>query len=70
MDAYPVLTLLNTGCTRLALPRATAKELLKFLWCKRRTVLPVSPSSTLDQLWHWCLLNTDVITEVHHVLGC
>ncbi|KAI8105555.1 hypothetical protein M9434_000140 [Picochlorum sp. BPE23] len=66
------ILLLEGGCSRLFLPPATGEELYTFLeMCRENKASRqhVSPSSKLDTLWHWMLLNTDVSTCVHEALG-
>jgi hypothetical protein len=66
------ILLLEGGCSRLSLPSSTAKELYAFLqMCQKNETVRqrISPSSKLDALWHWMLLNTDVSTCVHEALG-
>ena len=66
------ILLLEGGCSRLSLPSSTAKELYTFLqMCRKNETVRqrISPSSKLDALWHWMLLNTDVSTCVHGALG-
>jgi ubiquitin len=56
-------------CTELRLPVTLATELWLFLNV-RMSHPGAGPSSTVDQLWHWMLLNTDVADEVSSLLGC
>jgi len=66
------ILLLEGGCSRLFLPPGTGEELYTFLeMCRENKASRqhVSPSSKLDTLWHWMLLNTDVSTCVHEALG-
>eukprot|EP00890_Picochlorum_soloecismus_P002279 jgi/Picsp_1/3051/NSC_01273-R1_lsu ribosomal protein l40e ubiquitin len=66
------ILLLEGGCSRLFLPPSTGKELYMFLqMCRENETArqQISPSSKLDALWHWMLLNTDVSTRVHEALG-
>lgn len=66
------ILLLEGGCSRLFLPPSTGVELYTFLeMCRENETSRqhISPSSKLDALWHWMLLNTDVSTCVHEALG-
>jgi len=66
------ILLLEGGCSRLFLPPSAGKELYAFLeMCRENEASRqnLSPSSKLDALWHWMLLNTDVSTRVHEALG-
>jgi len=66
------ILLLEGGCSRLFLPPTTGEELYTFLQMCRENEASrqhISPSSKLDALWHWMLLNTDVSTCVHEALG-
>jgi len=66
------ILLLEGGCSRLLLPPSTGEELYMFLdMCRKNQASreDMSPSSKLDTLWHWMLLNTDVSTCVHDTLG-
>ena len=53
--------------------RLTARELVRFLLVKKFEGLPgsgrLSPSSKLDTLQHWTLLNTEVRKIVEAVIG-
>jgi hypothetical protein len=66
---------LSQGCKALNLPRSVAEELLNFLWLRKsqeREVtskrekyrLGFSPGTSLDELWHWMLMNTKVLKDV------
>jgi hypothetical protein len=57
-------------CTELGLPVALATELFNFLNVRMMRHSEAGPSSAVDELWHWMLLNTDVASEVHSLLGC
>eukprot|EP00889_Picochlorum_renovo_P001227 jgi/Picre1/28257/NNA_003663.t1 len=66
------ILLLEGGCSRLVLPPSAGEELYRFLeMCHEHETSRqhISPSSKLDTLWHWMLLNTDVSTCVHEALG-
>lgn len=66
------ILLLEGGCSRLFLPPSAGEELYAFLeMCRENEASRqnISPSSKLDALWHWMLLNTDVSTRVHEALG-
>ena len=66
------ILLLEGGCSRLFLPPSAGEELYAFLeMCRENEASrqDISPSSKLDALWHWMLLNTDVSTRVHEALG-
>jgi hypothetical protein len=70
-----VLQSLFKGCHALNLSRAVAEELLDFLWLRlsqdsqmvnsKREYwrLGFSPGTSLDELWHWMLLNTKVLSS-------
>eukprot|EP00884_Botryococcus_braunii_P015621 jgi/Botrbrau1/2742/Bobra.0164s0022.1 len=72
---------LESGASRLGLPRSTALELFHFLFVKRihdkvsrhtevtTRFLRMDPSPVLDTLWRHMLLNTEVADHVHELLG-
>jgi hypothetical protein len=62
---------LQEGCALERVPPHAAYELLEFLHIRKEAAenesgqhevraLGCSPSHSLDKLWHWMLLNTDV----------
>ncbi|KAG1664979.1 hypothetical protein FOA52_001991 [Chlamydomonas sp. UWO 241] len=69
MQQQNAIALLSPGCIELGLPKALATELWHFLNVRARHS-DAGPSSTIDELWHWMLLNTDVAAEAHSLLGC
>ena len=64
---------LKAGCRYLDLPNSTARELVRFLLVKRfvgdETGSRLSPSSKVDALWHWMLLETNVRDTVEALVG-
>jgi hypothetical protein len=53
MQNHPVIRMLRPGCRGVRVPEAAAPELVRFLWAKRAFPdAPMSPSLTLDALWH------------------
>ena len=63
---------LQEGCCRKQLPLSTARELIRFLLYKNLNPILSegwSPSSKLDALQHWTLLNTRVRKLVEAVVG-
>lgn len=70
MQNHPVVIQLRKGCRELHVPEDAAIALLQFRMAKRAfPKLPMSPSTTLQALWHWALLETDVIAAVHELVG-
>jgi hypothetical protein len=73
MDRHPCVEALKKGCLNLNLPTSTAKELVRFLLVKRfqedEKLYDLSPSSKLDKLWHYMLLNTEVRDAVEQLVG-
>ena len=66
IDSLPALHKLRQGCAQLGQPPELATELVRFLMLKRLSTkagVEVSPGASVDELWHWMLLNT----EVRHV---
>ena len=64
---------LQHGCKTLGLPYATAKELLRFLFVRRcaddgRGAL-LTPSSKLNTLLRWVLLETHILSQVERLVG-
>lgn len=61
---YPVLDLLRPGCAEVGIDVGASKELVRFLLTKRllgpEKAQLLSPSSKLDKLLHWVLLNSEV----------
>lgn len=70
---------LRRGCRRLQLPDDAAVELIRFLQSKRihdqlllANTAPrcrMSPGAALKKLWHFMLLNTDISSRVHELVG-
>ena len=63
---------LQEGCRKKQLPQSTARELVRFLLLKNlnpNVLEGWSPSSKLDVLQHWTLLNTAVRKLVEAVVG-
>ena len=63
---------LQEGCHKKQLPPTTARELVRFLLAKKLSPNVSegwSPSSKLDELQHWTLLNTRVRKLVEAVVG-
>jgi hypothetical protein len=63
LDRLPALHDLRKGCHYLRQPTHLADELVRFLMIRRMSTkagIDVSPGSTVDELWHWMLLNTKV----------
>ncbi|KAK9790961.1 hypothetical protein WJX73_004236 [Symbiochloris irregularis] len=73
MDTHSAVQALKNGCAQEGLPRTAAKELVRFLFVKRligdESGSRLSPSATLDTLWHWMLLETDVRDKVEALIG-
>ncbi|KAK9789202.1 hypothetical protein WJX73_007416 [Symbiochloris irregularis] len=73
MDVPAAEKALHAGCHELRLPETAAKELLRFLIVKRLVgddkSSRLSPSSKLDRLLHWVLLNTAVRDHVEEHVG-
>lgn len=74
---YPVRAL-RAACAREGLPEETTLELVRFLQAKRyhdtfvshsRKPRDMSPSSNINRLWHVMLLNTDISSRVHELVG-
>ena len=66
------ILVLQEGCRKNLLPPSTARELISFLLLKNRSPDVSegwSPSSKLDELQHWTLLNTRVRKLVEAVVG-
>lgn len=72
------LRALRAACRREGYAEETALELVRYLQAKRyhdniinRSDRPrnMSPSSKIDRLWHTMLLNTDISTKVHKLVG-
>ncbi|KAG1658039.1 hypothetical protein FOA52_014351 [Chlamydomonas sp. UWO 241] len=63
-----VVELLSPGCQELGLSAALASELFRFL-CVRFKHPDAGPSTTIDRLWHWMLLNTHVRVNVEALMG-
>ena len=65
--------LLQQGCDALDIPPAAAKELVRFLLLKKfvedENGSDLSCSHTLDELWHWMLLETAVRDIVYKLTG-
>ena len=71
--AYPVLGVLEQGCAKLSLPSDAALELVRW-WTIKKLVgaeegKKISPSTKLDDLQHWVLLNTKIRKTVELQLG-
>ncbi|KAG1655894.1 hypothetical protein FOA52_006092 [Chlamydomonas sp. UWO 241] len=62
-------TAAGDALSRLGRSPALSTELLQFLRVKRAHPNDAGPSSTIDDLWHLMLLNTDVAATVHKHLG-
>ena len=63
---------LQEGCRKEELPQSTARELIRFLLLKNfypDVSEGWSPSSKLDELQHWTLLNTRVRKVVEAAVG-
>lgn len=73
MDAHRAIKALQEGCAQKGLPRAAAKELVRFLFMKRlvgdEKGSRLSPSAQIDELWHWMLLETEVRDSVEALVG-
>jgi hypothetical protein len=70
MEYHPAVRMLRPGCSGAGAPfPAAAVELVR--WMMARRAFPdadMSPSITMDALWHWALLETDVIAAVHELV--
>lgn len=71
METQPVFNKLRVACVELGLPTTAALELIRFLTVKRiySPLLDLSPSTVLDKLWHYVLLETDLRKEVDQLVG-
>jgi hypothetical protein len=69
-EYHPAVLMLRPGCEDVGAPfPAAAFELVRFLQAKRAfPATEMSPSVTIDALWHWALLETDVIAAVHDLV--
>lgn len=60
----PVFVLLRPGCEEVGVDIQASRELIRFLLTKRlvgaEKAKLLSPSSKLDRLLHWALLNSEV----------
>jgi hypothetical protein len=70
MEHSLAVRMLRAGCEEVGAPfPAAAIELVRFLQAKRaHPGAAMSPSVTIDALWHWALLETDVIAAVHDLV--
>jgi hypothetical protein len=67
----PAIRSLMRRAAEMGHPRQLAMELFKYL-CLRFHAPPatvLSPSTMIDQLWHWMLLNTELAEEVYKLIG-
>ena len=74
MDAATNIAILalQDGCRKEQLPQSTARELIRFLLLKNfypDVSEGWSPSTKLDKLQHWTLLNTAVRKVVEAAVG-
>ena len=69
LDSHDRFKLLLEGCSELGLPVHTAEEFVKYSKVNSKYDPPISPSTKVDELQHWVLLNTHIKPEVEKLLG-
>ena len=69
LDSHDRFKLLLEGCSELGLPVHTAEEFVKYSQVNSKYETPISPSTKVDELQHWVLLNTHIRPEVEKLLG-
>lgn len=68
---HPVISALMAQAVELGHSRLLAIELYKYLSLRLHAPpeVQLSPSTTIDELWHWLLLNTELADAMYALLG-